>query len=159
MELRAKVAFDTSKAASNTVRLSVHVRRGDVSSTRHSKRFTSNDTIAARLHLICQTIHSAGRKPELHIHSQGKKEDFGSIATIHECRFHLDEDPIQTIKSLATSDITVISKSSFSYLAGIISKGLVLYEKFWHSPLPSWCNIDDVDTIHAIRQQIEKSMP
>ena len=43
------------------------------------------------------------------------------------------------IERLATADILVMSKSSFSYLAAILNvTGIVLYHPFWHYPLADW---------------------
>jgi hypothetical protein len=52
---------------------------------------------------------------------------------------------IDCIGKLATADILVMSRSSFSYVAGILNRnGVVLYHPFWHSPLSSWITVDQV---------------
>jgi hypothetical protein len=32
----------------------------------------------------------------------------------------------------------IMAKSSLSHVAGLLSKGSVYYEPFWHGPLSSW---------------------
>jgi len=39
---------------------------------------------------------------------------------------------------MATADALIISRSSFSYLAALFSKGIVIYYPFWHQPLKEW---------------------
>jgi len=48
-------------------------------------------------------------------------------------------DPIVTIAQMASIDILIIGRSSLSYVAGILSKGSVIYPtNFWHKPLKNW---------------------
>jgi hypothetical protein len=39
---------------------------------------------------------------------------------------------------MMTANILVMSKSTFSYIPGIYSDGLVLYYPFFHGPLRHW---------------------
>ena len=50
----------------------------------------------------------------------------------------INESIEDTFTSLVLADVLVISKSSYSYIAGILSEGIVYYQPFWHSPLPNW---------------------
>jgi hypothetical protein len=50
---------------------------------------------------------------------------------------------IVCLEKLATADVLVMSRSSFSYVAAILNRsGVVLYHPFWHSPLSSWMSVD-----------------
>jgi len=52
---------------------------------------------------------------------------------------HINEDTITALRQLATADALVMSRSSFSFLAGILNKhGIVLYYPFWHACPSSW---------------------
>lgn len=54
-------------------------------------------------------------------------------------RKHINEDPIETLEALATADLLIMSKSSFSYLAALFNQeGKSLYAPFWHSPMSDW---------------------
>jgi hypothetical protein len=49
---------------------------------------------------------------------------------------------IDCIRQLATADILVMSRSSFSYVGGILNRdGIVLYHPFWHRPPSSWITV------------------
>ena len=54
----------------------------------------------------------------------------------------INERAIDCIRQLATADILVISRSSFSYVGSILNRdGIVLYHPFWHRPLSSWITV------------------
>lgn len=62
-------------------------------------------------------------------------EDFDVIPNLHKC---INLDPIESLKGMATADALIISRSSFSYLAALFSKGIVIYFPLWHQPLKEW---------------------
>lgn len=62
-------------------------------------------------------------------------EDFDVIPNLRKC---INLDPIESLKGMATADALIISRSSFSYLAALFSKGIVIYYPFWHQPLKEW---------------------
>jgi hypothetical protein len=43
---------------------------------------------------------------------------------------------------MISSDILVMSKSSFSYVAALLHQGLVIYEPFWHRPMGHWHTVE-----------------
>ncbi len=49
-------------------------------------------------------------------------------------------DPLEAIASMSLSRYLIISRSSLSYLGGILNKNGVVFTQssFWHSPLPNW---------------------
>jgi hypothetical protein len=53
-------------------------------------------------------------------------------------------DDVQTWLELINSDILVIGKSAFSYSAGILCDGLVIYpsDDMFHTKLNEWKKID-----------------
>jgi hypothetical protein len=52
--------------------------------------------------------------------------------------FHLDEHIITTFIGLVAADELILSPSSFSYVAGLLSDGIVYYKKFWHGKKNAW---------------------
>ncbi len=68
----------------------------------------------------------------------------------------INEPTMTCIERLATADILVMSKSSFSYLAAILNvAGIVLYHPFWRNPLNSWLVTEpssDFDTGRFLQQ-------
>jgi hypothetical protein len=48
---------------------------------------------------------------------------------------------------MASSDILIISKSSFSFLAGLSNpKSIKIYSKFWHSTPSSWVDAEELES-------------
>jgi hypothetical protein len=48
-----------------------------------------------------------------------------------------------------SADLFIMSKSSFSYLAGVINrKALVIYPEFWHPRLARWQTLKHLDQLH-----------
>lgn len=84
---------------------------------------------------IIKDLRSLYPDYEFHIHSQKgiKIEDYPDY-----CVMHIDESCEDAFTDLALADVLVTCASSFSYVAGLVSRGKVYYMKFWHKPLPNW---------------------
>jgi hypothetical protein len=68
-------------------------------------------------------------------------EDFDIVPNL--TRF-INGDPIETLRSMATADALVLSRSSYSYVAAILNSScIVIYHPFWHSPLNDWLISDE----------------
>jgi hypothetical protein len=66
-------------------------------------------------------------------------EDFDELPHLVRC---INDTAAECLRKLATADILVMSRSSLSYLGGILNKtGAVLYHPFWHAPLSSWITV------------------
>lgn len=77
----------------------------------------------------------------IHIFSQKKISlYYKDIDKIENVKLHLDTDAITSFHHMCNSDILVIAKSSFSYLAAIYNKNKVIFFPFWHAPLDNWQN-------------------
>jgi hypothetical protein len=51
----------------------------------------------------------------------------------------------ETFLNMLSADILVMSRSSFSYLAGLLNSGsLVMYPQYWDPPLPTWVSTENV---------------
>ena len=72
-----------------------------------------------------------------HIYSQGKLEDFNVLIN-HDVYYHLNENIIDTFIGMVAANVLVISPSSFSYIAALISDGEIYYKPFWHNPRKNW---------------------
>ncbi len=52
---------------------------------------------------------------------------------------HFNEDPLETLEALATADLLIMSRSSFSYISAMLNQtGAMVYFPFWHPRLPEW---------------------
>ena len=89
-------------------------------------------TITPGHHGICNRIkNSVVVKPE-----DNHLEDFAEFKSMI---YHINECPVQTLIDLTRADILLASRSSFSYVAGMLKgHGVVLFHPFWHSLAPSW---------------------
>jgi hypothetical protein len=93
------------------------------------------------------------REPSKHLkRNRDHFEDF-----IQEgCILHINEDIFQTFHRCVSADIFVMSKSSLSYVMGAYANGIVVYQPFWHTPLPSWCVMPVWPTIGSLRDLLKK---
>ncbi|MDF2369379.1 MAG: hypothetical protein P1V21_01170 [Rhizobiaceae bacterium] len=112
--------------------IAVHIRRGDVSQLQHVERFETNEIIAAKINYV-QRRHPDAR---VRVFSEGNVSDFNGLPD--NCEFELNADILETILGLASADCLITAKSSFSYIAALLSLGTVYYGPFWHKPLSKW---------------------
>jgi hypothetical protein len=68
-----------------------------------------------------------------------EQDPFGAFEGLPGMKRFINEPAMTCIERLATADILVMSKSSFSYLAAIFNVGgIVLYHPYWNYPLNKW---------------------
>ena len=72
-----------------------------------------------------------------HIYSQGNLLNFRDFAN-SDVYFHINDDIIDNFICMVSADILVISPSSLSYVAALISDGEIYYKKFWHNSKKDW---------------------
>jgi hypothetical protein len=72
-----------------------------------------------------------------HIYSQGNILNFKDFAN-SDVYFHINDDIIDNFICMVAADILVISPSSLSYVAALISDGEIYYKQFWHNPKNDW---------------------
>lgn len=102
--------------------------------------------------------------------SQVKVNNDGTVTLIHESP-DLESTPIlfkakwldptsafSDFELMLNADLLVTSKSSFSFLAGLINrKAIKIYAPFWHSTPSDWLSADDVDLDKLIEKIAEIS--
>lgn len=122
--------------------IAIHARRGDVSKGGvHSDRYTDNLYYKSLLDNIVIILDDLKIKSSIHLYSQGNMEDFHELEGL-SVNYHLDECVFTTFNNLVLSDIIIMSKSTFSYSAALLSKSIMIYEPFWHKPLKDWILVD-----------------
>jgi len=84
-------------------------------------------------------------------------EDFAHLPIV----YHINESPVETLKELASADVLLASRSSFSYVAGILKQGgVVLFHPFWHSLAPRWIPTrGPADILNAAPQILKALVP
>ena len=112
----------------------VHIRRGDIAqeTSEFAHRLTSNENNAAAIKQIQKNWPGI----DVRIFSQGEPDDFSDLP--EGCSLYLDTDVFETLGELINADVLVTAWSSFSYIAGLLSRGTVIYQPAWHKPLSSW---------------------
>jgi hypothetical protein len=69
-------------------------------------------------------------------------DDIENYFKADDVTFHIDTDICDSFIEMVAANILVTGASSFSYIAGFLSKGKVYYRPFWHPPLPEWIVVD-----------------
>jgi hypothetical protein len=73
-------------------------------------------------------------------------DEFSVLPNLVRC---INDPAIACLRKLATADVLVMSRSSFSYLAGILNQnGIVLYHPFWHPAPSSWMTVGPDGQFH-----------
>lgn len=124
--------FDPSK-----INVAIHLRRGDVTKASHPKRYTSNRFVLSVIEEISTALSDLGQKPVFHIFSQNNTDIFFDIEQ-YRIIFHPKECPFAAFHHMVSANVLVMAKSSFSYSVALFSKGIIIYEPFWHKPLNNW---------------------
>lgn len=127
---------------SKKINIAIHIRRGDVSSNKNKKRYTSNKKIILLLKKILLIFEELSVETSVHIYSQGILDDFEELKEM-DLEFHLNNSLFTTFNSLVSTDMLIMAKSSFSYIAALFSKGIIIYEPFHHSKLSHWIKMDN----------------
>jgi len=132
-----KRPFDT-----DFTHVAVHIRRlGNWERENNTFRSGTHDIPNTYFLNVINRVRSehSNKKLKFHIYSQGSTTEpyfleFASDDTV----FHLNEKVLDTFTSLVFADILVTARSSFSYVAALLSNNIVYYSPFWHPPLRQW---------------------
>ena len=118
------------------VNIAVHIRRGDVSQTIHPYRYTPINYFKQIIDKLLGQYQSANICIFTEITDENKEEFI--IFNEPNIRIISGGDALVTFEHLVKADVLVMSKSSFSYVAGLYNENKVLYTPFWHNPLNMW---------------------
>lgn len=126
-EFRRKYYCNKVPRVTEAVTVAVHIRRGDVSSALNAGLFTSTEKILHTTSAVKSILDSHGILYNIGVYSEGNIADFEELCAL-EAEYFLNADAIWTMQELVEADILIMSKSSFSYYAGIISDGIKIFE-------------------------------
>lgn len=122
---RAKSPID-SDYKTDGLNIACHVRRGDIVTTNNDpnlrKRWLDNTYFLKIINKITPLL--TAYKIYIHIFSQGEIGDFRDFEVLNNVIYHINEDQYKTFHSMIIADILILSPSSFSYKAGMISSGI-----------------------------------
>jgi hypothetical protein len=148
---------------SNVFRIAIHVRRGEELVVESQRMLPNSYYIAATMRIVealkrlnipfvCDLYTEVASRPLLVTgQSYGmngrlkhpavidpRMNRLGDFDVIPHLQEHINGDPIEALKGMATADALIISRSSFSYFAALFNPGIVIYYPFWHHPLSDW---------------------
>jgi len=119
--------------------LACHIRRGDILTMgKDNQNFRSRWLDNQFFITIIKTIQALlpDRQIYTHIFSQGQAENFSEFQQLDAVVYHLDEDEFQTFHGMVMADILIVSPSSFSFNAGMISTGIKIARYPWWHEIP-----------------------
>jgi hypothetical protein len=128
---------DKNYFKNNKINIAIHIRRENLHDMgRAGERITTPNSYYLN---IMNKIRNVNKDKDLlfHIYSQGNLQNFLDLNNT-DVLFHLNENIEDTFIGLVAANILVISPSSLSYVAGLISDGIIYYKPFWHSPRENW---------------------
>lgn len=118
-----------------TLSIAIHIRRGDVNKD-YTGRYTSNSEIRIKLNAFIKILNNNSIPFIIHVYSEGEEKDFKELSDI--AVLHLNDDVFETFYNLVEADILFMAKSAFSFIAALLSKGVIIYDPFWHKPMDQW---------------------
>lgn len=122
------------KNEGGTKTIYVHVRRGDVKlDGPNSFRHTSDENVRRNIEAVRKQVSGVS---EVFVVTEDASPEFRN--KFKDCIIVLEKDPVKALLLLARADILVMSKSAFSLVAALASKGEIFYEPCLSRPLPSW---------------------
>jgi hypothetical protein len=139
-ELRRKFWLNKQpRARQDTLRVAVHMRRGDVSAgnKKVANNFTPNATFVNTLTRLRSLLADKGKALTIEVFSQGDPKMFANLAALG-AQLRLDAPALETHRSLVDADILVLSKGAFSYTAALLNEGAVLYDPQKYRALQDW---------------------
>ena len=121
----------------NRFNIAVHIRRNN-----NHDNGNAGDRITTPNRYYLQIMNNLRQKYNnknilFHIYSQGYLHDFNEFIN-SDVVFHLNEDIVETFIGMVSANVLIMSPSSFSYVAGLLSDGEVYYKRFWHNPKSNW---------------------
>jgi hypothetical protein len=136
-------------ATKDSVRVAVHIRRGDVSQSMVYRYTNNTQTLRFMDHVETETKKAnfhvgTGFTPRpitFHVYSEGDEASFDDIVDTYgtdRVFLHLNEDLKITVHDMASADVLIMAKSGFSYSIALLSAAQVYYQPFWIIPLSKW---------------------
>lgn len=127
---------------SNYLNVAVHIRRPLSQDTRKEGTNTSDLYYLSVMAAIQQMYGEIGKPIKFHIYSQGTLDMFEEYK-VFPIELHLEDDTFESFNGMVFADVLVISASSMSYVAALLTNGTVVYKPFWHPPRKHWLIINE----------------
>ena len=135
-DFRRKYYLNKVQRPRSVLTVAVHIRRGDV--TCDNVLWTDSEVYRKIINTLKQIFVDNHLNYRIYIFSQGNTLDFVELMFPSDVQLMLDTDPILTMQELVEADVLVMAKSTFSYVAAVLSKGVKIYEPFGCPPQRDW---------------------
>ena len=141
-ELRRVYTPDSVRQRQNADKcIAFHLRRGDVSASVNAARYTSCEELETDIVAVRRFYR--GQMREVVVVTE-PTADLSSLKIDDGFEVLDSLDPLIALHVLTQAGVIVTGKSSFSYLAALISEGQVVYRTFWHPPMKDWMELPDI---------------
>ena len=122
--------------------IAIHIRRGDVSQYSNNNRYVDLSYYQNIINKFADKYKNGHFFIFTEI-SNNNKEEFENFIIKNKnnninMKLMADLDILLTLEYLIKADVLVMSKSTFSYIAGLYNNNEVYYMDFWHSKLDRW---------------------
>ena len=114
--------------------IAVHIRVGDIMNNEKliNERFLDINYFIKTINKSLSIINTP-KKKIIHIFSEDKLNSFSKLTNFKNIKFCHNLNQYKTFLHFVYADLLITSKSSFSYKAALISKGIKVSPKnFWH---------------------------
>ncbi len=136
-ELRGKYrSANSARRQCSQLVIAVHVRRGDVSQTRNDFLYTGVAAVLRTCELLHEVLERRGLKHCFRIFSEAAPEELAALLVLKP-ELMVDVDSLSTFRQLVDADVLVMAKGAFSYVGGMLSEGIKLFDPYYR-PLPDW---------------------
>jgi hypothetical protein len=160
--------FPAQPCSGRPLRVAIHVRRGELL-VLDSDRMLPNAYYVNTARNVARELEALQIDYRIEVHTEMPTKQFvvepghhgigdriGKASPIDPAMCSLDEfnvlpnlvlcvndTAIECLRKLATADILIMSRSSFSYVAAILNRnGIALQHPFWHPALPGWITVE-----------------
>ena len=142
---------DEGNPSSLLFTIGIHIRRGDIGPcrplTRNYHRYLPNSHYIRLIdyYIAQHDVAQQNVKSNVQVTIYSESESYESFDVFRQRGYNviLDGSIEDVWKGLVTKDVLILSRSSFSFVPAILSRGIVVYTPFWHQPLPSWEVVND----------------
>ena len=136
--LKTLVTYPEKVPAKFTI--AVHIRRGDVTPCVSQKGGYNQYLPNSHYQALIDEYMTPGARVVIFSQSkttQHTKESFDEFRK-KGYEIHLDGEITDVWRTIAVSDVVILSRSTFGFIPAVIAKGIIVYTPFWHESLPSW---------------------
>ena len=153
-KVREKYYANKSPRVNEVLTVGVHVRRGDVTAG-HQDMWTETAAVAKTIEAVRSVVESLHVEYKIQIFSNGMAADFAELEA-PDAELSLNADPVWTMRELIEADVLVMAKSTFSYVAALISDSVKIYEPCGYEALDGWiaCGPDGSFDSQALERQL-----